>query len=255
MATPATAARIGTPASIRASDPPQTEAIDDEPFDSRMSLTHADGVGELALRRQQRLQRAAGQVAVADLAARRAAHELHFTDRERREVVVEHEALEGLAFEVLDLLRFLRRAEGDGDEGLRLAAGEDRGAVRAREHAEVDRDRADLLERAAVEALLLVEDEVAEDAASPSRRYAASMAAIFSASSAGTLATICALTARTASRRACLPWVSMALRSSPPNFAISSLKQLLGELRRVRRLRASACRRRRGAPLQLADLR
>ena len=39
MATPATAARIGTPASMSASDPPQTEAIDDEPFDSRMSLT------------------------------------------------------------------------------------------------------------------------------------------------------------------------------------------------------------------------
>ncbi len=30
---------IGTPASISASDPPHTEAIDDEPFDSRMSET------------------------------------------------------------------------------------------------------------------------------------------------------------------------------------------------------------------------
>ncbi len=60
-----------------------------------------------------------------DLAAGRAAHELHFPDRERREVVVKHEALEGLAFEVFDLLRFLRRAEGHCDESLGLAAGED----------------------------------------------------------------------------------------------------------------------------------
>src|SRR5205085_3973519 len=120
--------------------------------------------GELALRRHDRLQRAAGEVAVADLAPGRAAQELHLPDRERREVVVEHEALEGLALEVLDLLRLLWRAEGDGDEGLGLAAGEDRGAVRARERAEVDRDRADLLERTAIEALLLVEDDVAEDA-------------------------------------------------------------------------------------------
>ena len=36
---PATGLRIGTPASIRASDEPHTEAIDDEPLDSRMSDT------------------------------------------------------------------------------------------------------------------------------------------------------------------------------------------------------------------------
>ena len=39
IATPATADLSGTPASIIASDPPQTDAIDDEPFDSRMSET------------------------------------------------------------------------------------------------------------------------------------------------------------------------------------------------------------------------
>ena len=36
---PATGALIGTPASISASDEPQTEAIDDEPFDSVISET------------------------------------------------------------------------------------------------------------------------------------------------------------------------------------------------------------------------
>ena len=39
IATPATGARSGTPASIIDSVPPQTEAIDDDPFDSRMSDT------------------------------------------------------------------------------------------------------------------------------------------------------------------------------------------------------------------------
>ena len=39
IATPATGALIGTPASMSASEPPQTVAIDEEPLDSRMSET------------------------------------------------------------------------------------------------------------------------------------------------------------------------------------------------------------------------
>jgi len=39
MAMPATGALMGTPASISESVPPQTVAIDDDPLDSRMSLT------------------------------------------------------------------------------------------------------------------------------------------------------------------------------------------------------------------------
>src|SRR5918993_270202 len=39
IATPATGERRGTPASISDIDEPQTEAIDDEPLDSRMSDT------------------------------------------------------------------------------------------------------------------------------------------------------------------------------------------------------------------------
>jgi hypothetical protein len=39
MATPATDDVSGTPASISESDAPQMEAIDDDPFDSRMSET------------------------------------------------------------------------------------------------------------------------------------------------------------------------------------------------------------------------
>ena len=39
LVTPAQAARIGTPASISASEPEQTVAIEEEPFDSRTSET------------------------------------------------------------------------------------------------------------------------------------------------------------------------------------------------------------------------
>ncbi len=39
MAMPATGALMGTPASISERQPPQTEAIEEEPFDSMMSET------------------------------------------------------------------------------------------------------------------------------------------------------------------------------------------------------------------------
>ena len=121
----------------------------------------ADGVGEGLLARQDGRERAAGQDAVADLAARRAAHELHLADREGREVVVEQELVLALALVLLDDLGVVGGAERGGDERLRLAAGEERGAVRAREETRPRRDRADLVERAAVEALALVEDRLA----------------------------------------------------------------------------------------------
>src|SRR3954453_14498205 len=45
---PATGSLIGTPASISASVPPHTEAIDEEPLDSRMSLTRRIVYGNLS---------------------------------------------------------------------------------------------------------------------------------------------------------------------------------------------------------------
>ena len=113
----------------------------------------ADGVGELLLGRERPAQRALGERAVADLAAAGAAQERHLADRERREVVVEHEPLVDLAVHHLDLLLVLGGAERGGDERLRLAAREHGRAVRARQHADLDPDRADLVELAAVEAL------------------------------------------------------------------------------------------------------
>ena len=113
----------------------------------------AHGVREGVLARQHRRERAAGQVAVADVAARGAAHELRLAHGEGREVVVEEERVLALALVLLDDLRVVGGAERRGHEGLGLAAGEERRAVGAGEDADLGGDRADLRELAAVEAL------------------------------------------------------------------------------------------------------
>ncbi len=99
---------------------------------------------------------------MAHFAAARPAHELHFTDRERREVVVQHEALVVLAVHVLDLLLVVGRAERAGDKCLRLAAGEDHRAVRAGQHTRLGPDGPDLVELPAIEAHPALEDLVAQ---------------------------------------------------------------------------------------------
>ena len=77
---------------------------------------------------------------MSDFAAARAAHEPYFADAEGREIVVQHEALGGLAgIQHLDALLVFLGAERDGDQGLRFAAREQRRAVRAGQHADFAR--------------------------------------------------------------------------------------------------------------------
>ena len=75
----------------------------------------AQRVGEVLVVRQQRLQRPLGQRAMPDLAAAGAADHLHLARGERREVVVQHERLGGLAGHVdaVDPLLVVRGAERD----------------------------------------------------------------------------------------------------------------------------------------------
>ena len=63
-----------------------------------------------------------------------------------------------LAVDRLDLLLIVGGAERRGHQRLGLAAGEQGRAVHARQHAGLDRDRPDLVERAAVEAHAALED-------------------------------------------------------------------------------------------------
>ena len=164
IATPATAPLIGTPASISARLVPHTLAIELEPFDSRISETTRMTYGNVAMSGMHGGDAAAGEVAVADLAALRRAHHAGLADAERREVVVEHERLFALAAERIDDLRVAAGAERRHDQRLRLAAREQRRAVRARQHAGADRDRTHRLHVAAVDARLAGEHAPPNDA-------------------------------------------------------------------------------------------
>ena len=98
---------------------------------------------------------------MADLATTRRQHALGLTDRERRERVVQQEALARLRHQPVDDLLGVRARQGDDAEGLRLPAGEQHGAVHARQHADLNRDGTDRLRIAAVSAHALVEDRLA----------------------------------------------------------------------------------------------
>ena len=110
---PATGDLMGTPASIErqraAADARHRRAavrLEDLADTTRMVY------GNLLLVRHHARERALGEGAVADLAPARAAQRLGLAGGERREVVVEHEALPPLADEGVDLLLVARRARG-----------------------------------------------------------------------------------------------------------------------------------------------
>ena len=160
---PAVGRFSGTPASISASEEPHTVAIDDEPFELGDLGDDADGVGEFRRGRQQRMDRAPGELAVADFAPLGAAHAAGFADRIGREVIVQQEGFLVAALQGVDPLLVLAGAQRGHDQRLGLAAGEQRRAVRARQHADFGDDRAHGGEVAAVDALAGVEHVPAHD--------------------------------------------------------------------------------------------
>ena len=91
---------------------------------------------------------------MADLAPLRRADAAGLAGRVRRHVVVEHEAVAVLAHQRVDDLLVARGAERGDDQRLRLAAREQRRAVRARQHAGADGDRPHGARVAAVDARL-----------------------------------------------------------------------------------------------------
>ncbi len=104
----------------------------------------ADRIGELLLGRQHFLDRAAGEVAVADLAPA-GAEPADLADREGREIVVQHEAVAPVALDVVEDLLVEDRAQRGDAEGLGLAAREEGGAVGALEHVDLAGDGPDVL--------------------------------------------------------------------------------------------------------------
>jgi hypothetical protein len=124
---------------------------------------HADGVGELVVRRQHGMDGPPGELAVADLAPAGEAGAARLADGERREVVVQHEVLLVGAFKCIDELLVITGAERGHHHGLGLAAGEQRRAVGARQDADLADDLADLAQTAPVDALLGLDDVAAHD--------------------------------------------------------------------------------------------
>src|SRR5262245_947957 len=123
----------------------------------------ADGVGEDFFLRHHGVESALRQGSVTDLAPSGGAHAARFADRERREIIVEHEAAFDLAqLQTVDVLHVLRGAERRRDKRLGLAAGEERRTMSTREPAGFDRNRADLGELAAVGTAAVVQNVVAE---------------------------------------------------------------------------------------------
>ena len=94
------------------------------------------------MRRQHRVDRAPGKLAVADLAALGAAEATGLTDRVGREVVVQQERLFVRSRQRVDVLLVLAGAERGHDHRLGLAAGEERRAVGAGQHADFGNDAA-----------------------------------------------------------------------------------------------------------------
>jgi len=158
MAIPATGAAIGTPASMSASDAPQTVAIDDEPFDSRMSLMTRTVYGNESESCITCSIGALGKRSVADLTATGTAQGLHLAHGVGREGVVQHELVEAVAQQVVDPLLVLACAQGHRDEGLRLAARKERRAVRARKDSDLAGDGPHVGQTSSVDALLGIDN-------------------------------------------------------------------------------------------------
>jgi hypothetical protein len=124
----------------------------------------AHGVGKIRFGGKQVHERALRESPVADLAAARATKEFHFTDAERREVVMQHEAVElVLLEEQVEALHVFLGAESQSGERLGFAAGKEGGTVHAREQADFAGDQTNLVERAAVGTAAGVENIIAED--------------------------------------------------------------------------------------------
>ncbi len=100
---------------------------------------------------------------MADFAPSRRAHAAGLADGVGREVVMEQEALLVGAVQRVDILLVLARAERGNDEGLSFAAREQRRAMRARQDADLRKDRTHGRQVAPVDAALVVENVPTHD--------------------------------------------------------------------------------------------
>ncbi len=125
---------------------------------------HPHDVGKLLGQvRHDRHDTALGETAMADLAPLRRSDSAGLADAERREVVMHHEGLAPLALDGIDDLSVAAGAERRDHQRLGLAAGEQRRAVGARQHADAGGDVTHRGRIAAVDASLAGEYPAAHD--------------------------------------------------------------------------------------------
>ena len=115
------------------------------------------------MRRQHRVDRTPGELAVADFAALGAAEASGFADRIGREVVVQQELFLVGARQRVDVLLVFAGPERGHHHRLGFTAGEQRRAMGAGQHADFGDDIANGLDVAAVDALAGIEDVPAHD--------------------------------------------------------------------------------------------
>src|SRR5436853_5288858 len=109
------------------------------------------------------MDRPPGKLAVTDLAPAGAAETTRLADRERREVVVQHEGFLIGTFKRVDILLIFAGAECRDGESLGFAAGEEGGAMSARQDRHFRLDRPDRHEIAPVDPEAGIEDIAADD--------------------------------------------------------------------------------------------
>src|SRR5450631_539187 len=112
--------------------------------------------------RHHRLHSALRKIPVSDLAPLRRTHHAGLADAERREVVVQHEGFFAFTGQAVDDLRITPRAQRRDHQGLRLAAGKERGTVRPGQHAGADLNGPHRLGVAAVDAQMAVQYALAD---------------------------------------------------------------------------------------------
>ena len=122
----------------------------------------AQGVGELLLGREDRLQGALREGAMADLAAAWRAQRSGLTDAEGGEVIMQHEVPVVFALQGVDLLLIIAGAQRDDRERLCFPSREQRRAVRARQDAHFARDRPDVRGPAPVGSLAVLQDHLTD---------------------------------------------------------------------------------------------
>ena len=121
------------------------------------------GVWKNLFRRHNRSQRPLGKRTVTYVASTRSTHGFDLIHAERREVVMEHEALGILLPESVNTLLVPCAAQGSNDHRLGLAAGEKCRTVRARKHADLHRKGTYLGWAASVNTFGIVDDALSHN--------------------------------------------------------------------------------------------